>query len=280
MSESFVHDGTRFTYEQRNAETTGPPLVFQHGMGADLHQPLGFVQPLTTTRVVSLDARGHGGTDSVDDHRKVNFSTFGDDVIALMNHLNIDQFIVGGISMGAGTALDVALRYPHRIRGLVLCRPAWLDGPQDSWNRSAYERIADLLERHETDEALRKFLDSDTYRDVAAVSEAAAASLRHQITRDRARENAVILRRLPADRPSTTSRQWQTTAAPTLIMGHRDDPFHPFSIAETYGREIPSSRFVEITSKDKSTVEFQRDIERTLQEFVQTPGGDDTHGHA
>ncbi len=37
--------------------------------------------------------------------------------------------MVGGISLGAAVAVNVALRHPGRVLGLVLVRPAWIDRP-------------------------------------------------------------------------------------------------------------------------------------------------------
>ena len=72
---------------------TGLPLVFEHGIGGDVRQP---------------------------------FDRFGDDLIGLLNHLGIARAVLGGISLGAGVALNAATRYPERVAGLVLGRPAWL----------------------------------------------------------------------------------------------------------------------------------------------------------
>ena len=77
-----------------------------------------------------------------------SFEVFADDVIALADHLGLVRFIIGGISLGAGTALNLAVRYPDRVAALVLCRPAWLDRPQAEFNRNAYTEIADLLDRY------------------------------------------------------------------------------------------------------------------------------------
>jgi pimeloyl-ACP methyl ester carboxylesterase len=49
-----------------------------------------------------------------------------------MDYLRLPQAIVGGISMGAAVALNFTLRFPERVLGLILSRPAWLDGPLPS----------------------------------------------------------------------------------------------------------------------------------------------------
>ena len=60
---------------------------------------------------------------------KLTIATLADDLIGLLDHLGIEQAVIGGISLGAAVAVNVALRYPERVLGLVLSRPAWIDGP-------------------------------------------------------------------------------------------------------------------------------------------------------
>ena len=108
---------------------TGPsimPFIFQHGMGGDANQPLGYIGDAPPTPVISLNARGHSPSTDIN-AAAASFEVFADDVIALADHLGLVRFIIGGISLGAGTALNLAVRYPHRVTALVLCRPAWLD---------------------------------------------------------------------------------------------------------------------------------------------------------
>ena len=59
-------------------------------------------------RLLTLDCRGHGATEPLGEEARLNFSAFADDVVALLDHLGIEQAIVGGISMGAGVALNLA----------------------------------------------------------------------------------------------------------------------------------------------------------------------------
>ena len=52
-----------------------------------------------------------------------------DDMAAVMDALGIDQAIVGGESMGAATTLRFALRWPDRVRALLLTAPAFSETP-------------------------------------------------------------------------------------------------------------------------------------------------------
>ena len=132
---------------------------------------------------------------------------------------------MGGISMGAAVAVNVAVRYPQRLSALILCRPAWLDTGQAEFNRDAYRQIADLLDTHDVNDALATFVQTPTHRQVEAESPSAAESLRHQITRPRAaikrRGSAPLPQLLPCPQPRRVDKN------PYTDPGHRT-PRRPF----------------------------------------------------
>ena len=53
---------------------------------------------------------------------------FGRDVIALLDHLGLEQAVVGGTSLGANVALEAAVAAPERVRALVLEMPVLENG--------------------------------------------------------------------------------------------------------------------------------------------------------
>jgi hypothetical protein len=64
---------------------TGPstmPFIFQHGMGGDANQPLGYIGEAPPTPVISLNARGHSPSTDIN-AAAASFEVFADDVIAL-----------------------------------------------------------------------------------------------------------------------------------------------------------------------------------------------------
>jgi pimeloyl-ACP methyl ester carboxylesterase len=120
----FTRDHIRFHFLDSGA---GLPFFWQHGLGGNAHLAYELFKPPPGFRLISFDARGHGRTHPAGDAAKFAFCTFAEDLRALMDHLRIQQAVVGGSSMGAGLALHLALRFPERVLGLVLSRPAWLD---------------------------------------------------------------------------------------------------------------------------------------------------------
>ena len=60
---------------------------------------------------------------------------------------------------------------------------------------------------------------------------------------------------------------------PTLVIGHRDDPFHPYEIAEAYAQTIPNAQFSTVPSKDADQDAFAHEIHSTLHTFLLETAG-------
>jgi pimeloyl-ACP methyl ester carboxylesterase len=98
---------------------SGGPLILLHGayMTVDTIGPL--LPGLAEIRqVIAPEQQAHGHTGDVD--RPLTYEGMADDTAALMRQLDVDSADIVGYSMGAGIALQLALRHPARIRKLVV----------------------------------------------------------------------------------------------------------------------------------------------------------------
>ncbi|MFJ6084900.1 alpha/beta hydrolase [Streptomyces sp. NPDC092369] len=128
-------DGAALTYDDEGPrEGDGVPLVFVHGWTADRHRwDHQFTHFAGRRRVVRLDLRGHGESTGA------GVKTVGEvarDVLALLDHLEIDRCVLIGHSMGGMIAQTIALDHPERVERLVLV---------DSISRMTYSRGRGLL---------------------------------------------------------------------------------------------------------------------------------------
>lgn len=97
----------------------GPPILLLHGNHEDGRYFQKQVESLSRHfTVITIDSRGHGH--SSHGNRPLNFDLFADDVIAVLDHLQIEQAHVLGFSDGGSTAISLALRYPERVNRLIL----------------------------------------------------------------------------------------------------------------------------------------------------------------
>jgi pimeloyl-ACP methyl ester carboxylesterase len=254
----------------------GTPFVFQHGIGGDIRQPAGLFRPPKGIRLLCLDARAHGRTQPLGDPSALSFDVFGDDLVAWLDYLGVEQAVLGGISMGAGVALNVAVRYPQRVAGLVLSRPAWLDGPMPPENVARYAAIARLLRAvgaaSHPDQAIRwalaEFEAQDDYRELLASSPDTAQSLRGQLTNERAVDAVARLERLPPDRPLADLRAAGAIRIPALVLAHRQDPIHRFTFGARLVAAIPAASLALLTPKSIDRERHAAEVQRCLGAFL------------
>lgn len=261
---TFEHAGITFHYLDRG---TGRSFVFLHGLGGDTEQTASLFDPPPGVRFLSMDFRAHGQTRPVGDPAKLRIAVFADDVVALLDRLNVPEAVVGGISLGAAVAINLALRYPQRTTALVLSRPAWLEGPMEA-NARRYARIARLIRELGPREGLARFRQSPEYLEMADLSPDAAGSLVRQFEHPRAEEAVQRLECLPADAPYPSLDVVRSIAVPTLVLANHMDPIHPYSFAEELSRRIPGAALRELTPKSVSRERHAVEVRALLEQFL------------
>jgi pimeloyl-ACP methyl ester carboxylesterase len=252
---------------------TGVPFVFEHGIGGDVRQPSKLFSPPSGVRLLSYDARAHGSTVWSGDPHELSFDRFGDDLIGLLNHLGIARAVVGGISMGAAVALNAVTRYPERVAGLVLARPAWLARPMPRRIIALFDLGASAL--RELDFSIDEGLDwsskleaNPAFSAIARCYPDTAWSLRNQFTAERAVDGVARLERLPRDRPCTDLGQLEALDVPTLVLAHRQDPTHPFAYGRRLADAIRGARLVEVTARSVNRRQHAAEMHHNLAIFL------------
>ena len=112
-------DGTEIHYiSLGEGETT---LVFLHGWTASVREWLPFASELAENhRVVSWDARGHGAH-QYHEENDISLPAMADDLEAMLEHLQIEDAVLVGHSMGALTSWEYLRRHgDKRLRGLCI----------------------------------------------------------------------------------------------------------------------------------------------------------------
>lgn len=109
-------DGHEIYYEIHGS---GEPLVLLHGALSATGTSFGAVLPaLSASRqVISIEQQAHGHTPDFD--RPMTIPAMAGDTLGVLDHLGIDRADLFGYSMGAGIALEIAVRHPERVRRLI-----------------------------------------------------------------------------------------------------------------------------------------------------------------
>lgn len=241
----------------------GIPFHFQHGLGSNLHQPQGLLAGLENVQLISMDCPGHGEAPLIEGALP-SFNHYADQLLALMDELKVEKAIFGGISMGAGIALNVALRFPERVKALVLIRPAWLD--QDS-----PENLAILLEAAPfigQEDGLANFEQRPNFKHIQRILPKAAQSVLGVFAPTQRAEIPLVLENMIKDRPFSDLKALEHIQQPCLIIGNGDDPLHPFEMAESIHQRISGSQCVNIMSRYVDEAQHGAAVNQLVSKFI------------
>ena len=101
-----------------HVEGTGPPIVLQHGLSGRMGgwYENGFIDALKNGyTVIAVDARGHGGSDKPYEPAAYDQRVMASDIVAILDHLEIDKAHYVGYSMGGSIGFALADTAPERL---------------------------------------------------------------------------------------------------------------------------------------------------------------------
>src|SRR3954454_17525099 len=106
----FLYDGHRITWEEYGEGDR--PLVLIHGllMNRRMFARLGPAMAERGNRVICVDLLGHGASDRPEDLQAYSMPIFARQVEALLDYLELSEAVVGGTSLGANVALELAVQ--------------------------------------------------------------------------------------------------------------------------------------------------------------------------
>lgn len=114
-------DGLNLYYRDFGREQPGTPIVCLPGLTRNSRDFEDFANSISKQRrVITTDFRGRGFSDHDPDWHNYIPDTYVNDVLALLDSLNIDRFIIVGTSLGGLCAMRIAATAPNRLAGVVL----------------------------------------------------------------------------------------------------------------------------------------------------------------
>ena len=245
-------------------EGRGTSLVLLHGFPFD--RSMWREQALAlggACRVVTPDLRGMGETPPGD--AGVTMGEMAEDVAALLDALNVERAVLGGLSMGGYVAFEFYRRFPRRVRALVLAdtRPqADTDDARRTREENAQRVLRDGVGTL-VDLMLPKLLSASTREREPEV----VGRVRAMILGTGPEGAAAALRAMAARRDQT--ELLPEIDVPTLIVVGGEDSVTPPSDAEAMGAKIKGSRVVIIEGAGHlSNVERPEEFNRALGAFV------------
>lgn len=252
-----VASGARVHYrDEGNPE--GAPLVLIHGSNASLHTWEPWVARLGGDyRIITLDLPGHGltGRTPDDDYSSAAFISAIDTIVT---YLEIDNFSLGGNSMGGGATWRYALAHPDKVNAMILIdasgAPQWrrerdpIDaGDEDNGrplaftllSKSWFRSIARSLDPYWlTAQGVRAAYNNSPVVDQALIDRYYELSIREG-TRD-----ATMARFAGFSSNMDETIDLSVLIQPTLIMWGAEDGVIPASVADKFEATLPNSQKV------------------------------------
>jgi pimeloyl-ACP methyl ester carboxylesterase len=238
----FLYEGHRLRYtvhgEGERTTVLLPGLLFSQKM----HWPLARQLARRGNRVITLDPLGHGASDRPLEMWHYSMSAFAHQTVALLDHLELERVVVGGTSLGANIALEVAAAAPDRLQGLVIEMPVL-----DSAIPAAALAFTPLLMALKFGRPAMSGLALGARMIPRAGMPLLAEIGLDWIGQDPA-PSASVLSGILYGRVAPDHLDRVTFEAPTLVIGHPRDPLHPFSDAGMLASELPNGQLLEASS--------------------------------
>ncbi len=238
---TFVDDGVSLSYEVfGHGERT---VVYLHGILLDSYLNHQLASDLADAgyRVVLLDLPGHGRSDKPQSIAQHRMDSYARRVVRLLDELGVERAAVGGASLGADVALQLALFAPERLAAMLLEMPVLeqavpaallIFGPVLFAASYAAPMLRTVLR------VIRRIP-----RERLGVVGGALGML--ELDPDHI---AAILKGVMVGPVAPTVAERVSMTTPALVIGHPSDRLHPLGDAARLAAQLPNARFVEARS--------------------------------
>jgi pimeloyl-ACP methyl ester carboxylesterase len=239
---SFRHAGHRVAYTEYGSGARTVVLIHGLLLSQRMHAPLARALAQRGNHVVTIDLLGHGLSDRPNEPASYSTAIFAEHVVALLDHLRVEEAVIFGTSLGANAALEVGAIAPARVRGLVIEMPVL-----------AHALVACLVA------FVPLVIGLEFAQPVARLGSRAARAVPRRLlpfwadvfldpVRLDPGPTGAVLQGLFFGRVAPGPEERRTLLAPTLVIGHRRDPVHPLSDAGALAEELPNARLLEANS--------------------------------
>ncbi|MEV6911099.1 alpha/beta hydrolase [Amycolatopsis sp. NPDC051071] len=218
---------------------SGLPVVLVHGhpFNRSMWRPQAERFSQEGCRVITADLRGYGESTKPEQSEKTGLDVFAADITRLADHLGIERFVLGGLSMGGQIVMEFHRTYPGRVAGLLLADTS----PQEETEEG--KRVRDTMADRVLAEGLNPYAEEVLTKmvspeNVRTMPEVAAHVLRMMRTTPPAGAAAALRGR--AERPDYRE-SLKRVKVPSLVVVGTEDEFTPVSDAELMHELIPGS---------------------------------------
>jgi 3-oxoadipate enol-lactonase len=237
-------------YQVLSEEKAGPTIIFLHGYGSSYSIFSEQIKLLKEYfKIVLFDAEGHGSSEKGESEIQDNFTDMIlRDLEILLDELTItgDLGIIGHSMLGCGSALKFAMKYPTRMKFLILLNGSTLI--MDSTIRNIFWNLLPQFTRMNFHEILKSAPDilverTSQFIHAALIAQFAAEHPTNEI------DTAEIDQQIQTDLHDMFENELDPSgiSCPTLIIGAELDNFAPAYMSKMLRKKIPNSELYIIT---------------------------------
>ncbi len=242
---------------------TGVPMVLLHGFPHDrtLWAPQ-LAAAIPGVRTVAPDLPGFGESESIP---MASVDAWADWIATLLDALEIDRVILGGLSMGGYLCFAFWRRYPERVRALVLAdTKAGADNEEGKGKRIAMQQLAAAEGVGAVAEKMLPGMVGKTTRETRPAVVATLDAMMRRASVRAVHDALDVLRGRPDSTPTLA-----TITVPTLIVVGEEDALTPVAESRTMAAGIAGSRLEVIANAGHaSNLEDAATFTRLLSGFV------------
>jgi esterase len=235
MPEQLVN-GVRLYHEERGS---GAPILCIHGGGSSALMWADAVDELARLgRVIAYDRRGCARSERPEPYEHTSVAEQADDAAALLDALAAAPAVVIGRSYGGAVAIDLALRYPDRVRALVLLEgdALGLSPAALAWTKAIGDRLREVAARDGVDAVYPALVGE-------VLGEGAWESFPAEARRILTRNGPALLAELGyVDEPMPDAAAFATIDMPTLLVAASDSPPEQREMTAAMAGVLPNAR--------------------------------------
>lgn len=253
----FTFEGHTLSYESHGRGDR--VVVLLHGILLDANVNRRVAEELCAHgyRVVLLDLLGHGRSSRPGHASLHRMDLYAKQVLALLDELELPSAVIGGVSLGADVALQVAVAAPERVRALIVEMPVL----ENAAPVAALLFVPMMLTLHylqplfRTVARLARRIPRPGHGLVDGILDMASAD---------PHETAAVLHGVLLGPVAPTLEERAALMMPALVIGHRADALHPYSDAANLAQQLPDAELLEA----RSIAELRRSPERLTSVIV------------
>ncbi|GAC1414173.1 MAG: alpha/beta hydrolase [Actinomycetota bacterium] len=243
----------------------GPCLVWCHGLASCRDGDRDYIDAFTRHfTVLSYDARGHGRSAPARDEALFTYPALSRDLGELLDHVGWSDALLAGSSMGAATAVRVAIERPSIPNGVFMVRPGSGGGPAPLHLQGLFRIGASAIRNGGLDEAIEFLLTIPEARDAIEKDPGRVEGLRRDWGRHDPLSIAAALEGIPASAALTPDLDLSLLRVPMLVIAG-NDLIHPPHAATEVAALFPTARAVPPLNAETREVETRLLVEALLR---------------